>query len=99
MRCFPWRALHRVGIGRWVEPDALIQGPSLRPHDHGPAVAALQELLSRLGYAIDASGSYDTWTTQVVTAFQRHFRPAQVDGVCDPSTLSTLRKLLTSAKP
>jgi N-acetylmuramoyl-L-alanine amidase len=30
----------------------------------------------------------------VVAAFQRHFRPAQVDGVADASTLLTLRALL-----
>jgi N-acetylmuramoyl-L-alanine amidase len=30
----------------------------------------------------------------VVTAFQRHFRPAWVDGVVDPSTVETLQALL-----
>jgi N-acetylmuramoyl-L-alanine amidase len=30
----------------------------------------------------------------VVTAFQRHFRPARVDGVADHSTLTTLQALL-----
>jgi N-acetylmuramoyl-L-alanine amidase len=32
----------------------------------------------------------------VVTAFQRHFRPARVDGVADHSTLATLQALLGS---
>jgi N-acetylmuramoyl-L-alanine amidase len=31
-----------------------------------------------------------------VTAFQRHFRPARVDGVADHSTLTTLHSLLGS---
>jgi len=31
-----------------------------------------------------------------VTAFQRHFRPARVDGVADRSTLTTLQALLAS---
>jgi len=31
----------------------------------------------------------------VVTAFQRHFRPARVDGVADHSTLTTLHGLLS----
>jgi N-acetylmuramoyl-L-alanine amidase len=36
----------------------------------------------------------------VVAAFQRHFRPARVDGVADPSTLLTLRALIeTRPKP
>jgi N-acetylmuramoyl-L-alanine amidase len=33
---------------------------------------------------------------EVVTAFQRHFRPARVDGVADHSTLTTLQSLLAS---
>jgi N-acetylmuramoyl-L-alanine amidase len=32
----------------------------------------------------------------VVTAFQRHFRPACVDGIADHSTLVTLQSLLAS---
>jgi N-acetylmuramoyl-L-alanine amidase len=32
----------------------------------------------------------------VVAAFQRHFRPARVDGVADHSTLITLQSLLGS---
>ena len=37
---------------------------------------------------------YDEATCEVVTAFQRHFRPARVDGIADESTLLTLRALL-----
>ena len=33
-------------------------------------------------------------TRDVVAAFQRHFRPARVDGIADPSTLLTLRALI-----
>jgi N-acetylmuramoyl-L-alanine amidase len=33
---------------------------------------------------------------EVVTAFQRHFRPMRVDGVADHSTLVTLQSLLAS---
>jgi N-acetylmuramoyl-L-alanine amidase len=33
---------------------------------------------------------------EVVTAFQRHFRPARVDGVADHSTMTTLQALLAS---
>ncbi|WP_419796173.1 peptidoglycan-binding protein [Streptococcus suis] len=42
------------------------------------------------------SGKYDASTMEVVTAFQRHFRPARLDGVADHSTLSTLQALLAS---
>ena len=33
---------------------------------------------------------------EVVTAFQRHFRPERVDGVADHSTMTTLHALLAS---
>ena len=36
---------------------------------------------------------------EVVTAFQRHFRPARVDGIADHSTLTTLHALLSSLPP
>ena len=36
---------------------------------------------------------------EVVTAFQRHFRPARVDGIADHSTMSTLHALLASLPP
>ena len=42
------------------------------------------------------TGKYDAATMEVVTAFQRHFRPARLDGVADHSTLSTLQALLAS---
>jgi N-acetylmuramoyl-L-alanine amidase len=32
----------------------------------------------------------------VVTAFQRHFRPARVDGIVDYSTYETLKRLLAA---
>jgi N-acetyl-anhydromuramyl-L-alanine amidase AmpD len=32
----------------------------------------------------------------VVTAFQRHFRPALVHGIADPSTRDTLARLMVT---
>ena len=37
---------------------------------------------------------YDRQTCQVVTAFQRHFRPELIDGEADASTVSTLKALI-----
>jgi N-acetylmuramoyl-L-alanine amidase len=36
---------------------------------------------------------------EVVTAFQRHFRPERVDGIADRSTMATLHALLESLPP
>jgi N-acetylmuramoyl-L-alanine amidase len=43
---------------------------------------------------LEASGVYDARTEAVVAAFQRHFRPARIDGAADASTVDVLRALL-----
>lgn len=93
---FPWQRLHAAGIGHWVAPAPLADGPVLGPGATGPEVRSLQGQLLRYGYGIEASGRYDAATEQVVTAFQRHFRPERVDGLADPSTCETLNRLLAA---
>ena len=51
-------------------------------------------MLGEYGYGIDVTARYDVATTETVTAFQRHFRQTQVDGIADPVTQQILRKLL-----
>jgi N-acetylmuramoyl-L-alanine amidase len=97
---FPWKALHAAGIGHWIEPAvAGLPGSRLHPGAGGPAVEVLQQSLRRYGYGIDVTGIYDPLTVAVVSAFQRHFRPARVDGVADVSTRKTLDDLLISLSP
>jgi N-acetylmuramoyl-L-alanine amidase len=90
---FPWERLHRAGIGHFVPPAPLCDGPSLAPGDRGAKVEELQASLSEYGYGIEATGLYGQETQIVVSAFQRHFRPERVDGIADPSTQATLRAL------
>jgi len=59
-------------------------------------VVALQKSLREYGYGIEANGDYDSNTLEVVTAFQRHFRPERIDGSADLSTLTTLQELLAN---
>ena len=93
---FPWRLLAHSGIGLWVEPRP-IAGPQVSaPGDSDENVASLQKALNEYGYGIEQTGRYDHATKDVVTAFQRHFRPAKVDGIVDLSTLDTLRRLLAA---
>jgi N-acetylmuramoyl-L-alanine amidase len=92
---FPWALLSESGIGHWVRPAPLdLQGKTLKPGDSGDMVAQLQHALHAYGYAVEETGSYDEATREVVAAFQRHFRPARVDGIADASTLLTLRALI-----
>jgi N-acetylmuramoyl-L-alanine amidase len=91
---FPWRTLHDCGVGHWVQPAPLTEpGEVLAPGDRGEAVAQLQTTLATYGYGIAATGSFDRTTGDVVTAFQRHFRPQRVDGIADASTRRTLKEL------
>jgi N-acetylmuramoyl-L-alanine amidase len=92
---FPWGLLSESGIGHWVRAAPLdLDGVTLMPGDRSEVVARLQRTLQSYGYGIVETGSYDEATRDVVTAFQRHFRPARVDGFADPSTLLTLRALI-----
>jgi N-acetylmuramoyl-L-alanine amidase len=92
---FPWSLLSDSGIGHWVRPAPLdLEGKTIKPGDSGEAVARLQRTFKDYGYGIEEAGSYDKNTSEVVAAFQRHFRPARVDGVADASTLLTLRALM-----
>jgi len=91
---FDWKFLHEKGIGHWVDPEPLSGGSFLQQGDQGDAVLALQSLLKHYGYEIQLNSFFDETTRLAVTAFQRHFRQAKVDGVADQSTVATLHKLL-----
>jgi N-acetylmuramoyl-L-alanine amidase len=93
---FPWHSLANSGVGHWVRPAPITSGETIRLGAEGERVLALQQALARYGYGIELSSQYDTTTMEVVTAFQRHFRPERVDGITDHSTLTTLQALLGS---
>lgn len=93
---FPWPRLAAAGIGLWTEPAPLTPGPFLAVGDCGSRVSELQIELSAYGYGVGVTGGYDAGTQAVVTAFQRHFRPARVDGIADVSTRETLHRLLAA---
>jgi len=93
---FPWERFARSGIGAFVPAAPLEDGPSLGPGDAGEAVARVQRGLAALGYVLEETGRYDARTETVVAAFQRHYRPALIDGRADISTLDTLDRLLRS---
>jgi N-acetylmuramoyl-L-alanine amidase len=77
-RRFPWKTLADAGIGLWPRAGG-------RPLD-GDLHAALQ----RYGYAPPVAVP----PREIVKAFQRHFRPAKVDGMADPETRTLLASLL-----
>ena len=92
---FPWKMLHDSGIGLWVKPLPIVRdGPVYVLGESHPTIRELQEMLARYGYGVEPTGYLDVATQDVITAFQRHFRPARIDGAADVSTIETLRVLL-----
>jgi N-acetylmuramoyl-L-alanine amidase len=86
---FPWQRLAAEGVGLWVKPAPVDGTHAELPEDER---TAFLHALSSFGYGVtlDQPGEVQA----AVAAFQRHFRPSRVDGVIDPSSATTLRRLL-----
>ena len=93
---FDWARLARAGIGHWVPPEPLGEDEGYGLGDKNDEIKRIQHLFAAYGYQIGQSGRYGKETSQVVTAFQRHFRPARVDGRADCSTVKTLESLIAA---
>lgn len=96
---FPWQSLAEAGIGLWpaMRPVQGEMGLVLGPGDGGAPVKELQGILADFGYGVEATGTYDSGTRAVVTAFQRHFRPRRWDGIADPETAQLAYAVLALA--
>ncbi|MEO1199690.1 MAG: N-acetylmuramoyl-L-alanine amidase [Pseudomonadota bacterium] len=90
---FPWDQLAGEGIGHWVPQEPLGRPTALANVDD---LVRFQNHLAQYGYALAPTGVSDRETATVTAAFQRHFRPARVDGIVDLSTALTLEKLLAA---
>ncbi|MFM9939666.1 MAG: N-acetylmuramoyl-L-alanine amidase [Hyphomicrobiaceae bacterium] len=94
---FDWKRLSQRGVGHWVEPEPVDPVDlGCAPESVSPVIAAAQQKLARYGYGVPQTGILDADTRIVVAAFQRHFRPARVDGRLDRSTCVTLDRLLAA---
>lgn len=90
---FDWPRLARAGIGFWPDFAGIRVAPPR-------SVAAIQALLERIGFDCPPTGALDPETTAVLTAFQRHYRPAHCTGALDAETamrIATLAEALASA--
>jgi N-acetylmuramoyl-L-alanine amidase len=89
---FDWSGLAASGLAVLPDPRP-VSAATLREGDSNDEVLALQGELGGIGYGIVADGQFGAATAAVVTAFQRHYRPATVDGVADPETRAMLTGL------
>jgi len=97
---FPWKRLAEAGHGLWFEPAIeriAALGPPIGPDEEGLGVVVIQAGLKRLGYGLEQTGVYDEATRLTVTAFQRHWRQDNIDGVADGETRARLVGLLQLA--
>ena len=90
---FPWEWCAAFGIGLWVPSAPLDHGDAPAFGDEGGRVLELQTLLADIGFDVPPSGVFDDTTETAVRAFQRHWRPALIDGRADASTLDTLARV------
>lgn len=75
---FPWRDLAAAGIGLWPRPDGR------------PVEGDFQQALQRFGYP----SADEVTASDATTAFQRHYRPARIDGEADAECRALLGDLL-----
>lgn len=87
---FPWERLAENGIGLWYNTTE-----SDFNHDTVPEniVLEMQTKLSEFGYDCPITGEPDEKTTQVVKAFQMHFRQNNIDGAIDIECLQIIDSL------
>lgn len=79
---FPWKELAAEGIGLWPDESQL------------ELEVSFEAALRRFGYGVqpDADASLE----EVTIAFQRHFRPARIDGTADDESGRILTGLLAT---
>ena len=68
-------------------------GPLVWQFARRPSSSTPKRALRAFGYDCAATGVYDQATQCVVAAFQRRFRPTQVDGIADGETRAILEAL------
>jgi N-acetylmuramoyl-L-alanine amidase len=85
---FDWQGLAENGVGLWPVDavDLGVQGAVRDAVTLRPVRAALREI----GYHVAPEGALDPALSQVLRAFQRHWRPEAVTGQADDGTLVRL---------
>lgn len=87
---FPWKRLAEEGIGLWYD---VIESDFNDCHLPENPVLEMQTKLSEFGYDCLITGEQDEKTTQVVKAFQMHFRQNNIDGNIDLESLQIIDSL------
>lgn len=85
---FPWKRLADAGVAVWPSAPANKLEPT-----SGEAISQVQQQLAAFGYSVSQTGAVDAATRNALSAFQRRFRPARIDGTPDAETTALLASL------
>lgn len=83
---FDWPRLAADGLAVWPL--------NVKQRIHLSSLQEIQAKLAKFGYAVPQGGVLDEETRQVITAFQRHFRPRLLSGIPDEESEAILDALL-----
>lgn len=95
---FPWRELHKAGIGVWPQAETVARWQARFAVERVP-LATLQQALQAWGYQLEVTDQLDRKTRAVLRAFQMRFRPTDHRGEPDRETAAILWALLESYHP
>jgi N-acetylmuramoyl-L-alanine amidase len=84
---FPWKRLADAGVSIWPEYVAF------QAEMGDDRVGRVQQQLVAIGYGVDMNDVMDATTRAALMAFQRRFRPSNVDGLIDDETLMLLTSM------
>lgn len=90
---FPWAGLAAAGIGLWPGEANEDRRVLFEPGDRDRGISLAQRALAGYGYGVEIDGVMSEPMVSVVRAFQRRFRPSQIDGVIDMETMDLIRRL------
>lgn len=81
---FDWKRLSSEGIGLWPKPYSELENYQV---DYSVFI----KNLAAYGYDVE---DIEDKSSEIITAFQRHFRPNNIDGQLDKKTMCILDNLL-----
>tara|TARA_Y100000590_G_scaffold470770_1_gene669891 strand:- start:13135 stop:13884 length:750 start_codon:yes stop_codon:yes gene_type:complete len=96
---FPWQWLSKKGIGIWSSKKGD-QYDKFEKYDvsYGDFISDLRSKLNFIGYQLNINRIYDNDLRNVVTAFQRHWRPGNINGDLDVSTVIRINDIYKKIK-
>lgn len=87
---FPWRQLAALGFGVWADCPRNDKTILAKKGMVGMESASLNKSLRNIGYSVPVSEEFSQVTLDALVAFQRHWRPEDVNGCLDKGTKNAL---------